>query len=311
MLAKEAEGIPFVQANLLDSLDDDPAEVERWREDLRSTGCGRISPCRCFPIPGRPITRVRWGAADDWAWERAHDFYLGRFDEFSDIQEQRPAPLVQLELAGGVMREPRHRRVLMTTDTVGGVWTFALELARGLAEEKIEVVLAALGGDPSAEQSAEASAIPGLCLLAQRFQARMDGNPWADVEASGRWLMRSKKEYQPGSGSSEFVRPRRSSVARAGGADGSFVRAFLVGCGAAAARAGFLGPISRRSYLGARTRSDLVAAPSSAMAESVRRHYGRVCEVIPNGSNRPRDFSARKKSPSFLPREDCGMRRRM
>jgi hypothetical protein len=35
---------------------------------------------------------------DDRAWERAHDWYLGRFDEFSDVQEQRPAPLVQLEL---------------------------------------------------------------------------------------------------------------------------------------------------------------------------------------------------------------------
>ena len=50
-----------------------------------------------FPYPGSPDYTRRWGAPDDRAWERAHDFYLGSFDEFSDIQEQRPLPLVQLE----------------------------------------------------------------------------------------------------------------------------------------------------------------------------------------------------------------------
>ena len=34
------------------------------------------------------------------AWERAHEAYLSRFDKFSDIQDPRPASLVQLELPG-------------------------------------------------------------------------------------------------------------------------------------------------------------------------------------------------------------------
>jgi hypothetical protein len=97
-LAKEKEGIPFVQANLLDSMDDDPADVERWREDLRSHGIWANKPVPMFPYPGSPDYTMRWGAPDDTAWERAHEFYLSRFDEFSDVQEQRPAPLVQLEL---------------------------------------------------------------------------------------------------------------------------------------------------------------------------------------------------------------------
>ena len=37
------------------------------------------------------------------------------------------------------------RRVLMTADAVGGVWHYALELARGLSGSDIEVVLAVLG----------------------------------------------------------------------------------------------------------------------------------------------------------------------
>ena len=38
----------------------------------------------------------------------------------------------------------------MTTDAVGGVWTYALDLARGFAALDIETVLAAMGPDPDA-----------------------------------------------------------------------------------------------------------------------------------------------------------------
>jgi anaerobic magnesium-protoporphyrin IX monomethyl ester cyclase len=99
IIAKEVEGIPFVQANLMDSRDDDPADVENWREDLHRHGVWANKPVPMFPYPGSPDYTLRWGAPDDKAWERAHDFYLSSFDEFSDVQEQRPAPLIQLELA--------------------------------------------------------------------------------------------------------------------------------------------------------------------------------------------------------------------
>jgi B12-binding domain/radical SAM domain protein of rhizo-twelve system len=89
--------VPFVQANLIDSCDDDPADVEAWRARLREHGVWANQPVPLFPYPGSPDYTRRWGAPDDRAWERAHAFYLGRFDEFSDIQEQRPAPLAQLE----------------------------------------------------------------------------------------------------------------------------------------------------------------------------------------------------------------------
>lgn len=99
IVAKELEGIPFVQANLMDSMDDDPADVDQWRDELLRHGVWANKPVPMFPYPGSPDYTIRWGAPDDFAWERAHDFYLSRFDEFSDVQEQRPAPLVQLELA--------------------------------------------------------------------------------------------------------------------------------------------------------------------------------------------------------------------
>jgi hypothetical protein len=82
-------------------LDDDPAEVEAWRQELAAHGVWANKPVPLFPYPGSPDYTLRWGAVDDRAWERAHDWYLGRFEAFSDVQEQRPAPLIQLELAGG------------------------------------------------------------------------------------------------------------------------------------------------------------------------------------------------------------------
>lgn len=57
------------------------------------------------------------------------------------------------------------RRVFMTTDAVGGVWTYALDLARGFAKRGIETHLAVLGPSPSRAQLAEASAIPRVELI--------------------------------------------------------------------------------------------------------------------------------------------------
>ena len=91
--------VPFVQANLLESGSDDPAEVERWRQHLQQFGVWANKPVPMFPYPGSPGYAKRWGAPDELAWERAMDHYLAQFDEFSDIQDARPQPLSRLELA--------------------------------------------------------------------------------------------------------------------------------------------------------------------------------------------------------------------
>jgi len=92
--------VPFVQANLLAMTDDDPDEIESWRKGLESHGVWANKPVPLFPYPGSPEYTRLWGPADDFAWERAHEAYLKGFDSFSDIQEQRPQPLVELEVAG-------------------------------------------------------------------------------------------------------------------------------------------------------------------------------------------------------------------
>ena len=93
--------VPFVQANLIATADDDAAEVAAWRERLQRHDVWANDPVPLFPYPSSPDYRNRWGAPDDAAWERAHDFYLERFRTFSDIQDEMPSALGELESCCG------------------------------------------------------------------------------------------------------------------------------------------------------------------------------------------------------------------
>ena len=89
--------VPFVQANLIGMQQDDPALVTHWRDVLMRGGVWANEPVPLYPYPSSPSYRALWGEPDDLAWERAHDHYLAAFSSFSDIQEERPLPLPQLE----------------------------------------------------------------------------------------------------------------------------------------------------------------------------------------------------------------------
>ncbi len=91
--------VPFVQANLIANDLDTPEQIAEWRRELRDAGVWANDPVPLFPYPGSPDYRKLWGLPDDDAWERAHDYYLSRHVTFSDIQEDRPLPLRELEAA--------------------------------------------------------------------------------------------------------------------------------------------------------------------------------------------------------------------
>ena len=90
--------VAFVQGNLIEMEQDDAEAVVAWRKRLQGEGVWANKPVPLFPYPGSPDYTKRWGEPDERAWERAHEYYLGSFGEFSDVQEERPAPLVQIEL---------------------------------------------------------------------------------------------------------------------------------------------------------------------------------------------------------------------
>lgn len=94
--------IPWVQANLIETTKDNPIEVNRFQSSLKSKGVWVSEPVPMFPFPGSPqYVQTFQAEPDDQAWERAHAFYLQLFANrgFSDIQEQHPRTLAELECA--------------------------------------------------------------------------------------------------------------------------------------------------------------------------------------------------------------------
>ena len=79
----------------------------------------------------------------------------------------------------------------MTTDAVGGVWTYSRELADALAPEDVEVVLAVLGPPPPEPIGERHEA------HARRGRLEWQEDPWDDVAAAGEWLLDLAAEVRP------------------------------------------------------------------------------------------------------------------
>ncbi len=87
--------------------------------------------------------------------------------------------------------------VLMTADCIGGVWTYALDLARGLCAEGVHVVLATMGDLPTPGQRQEAQGIANLTLCPGSFKLEWMPEPWQDVERAGDWLLALEAQFAP------------------------------------------------------------------------------------------------------------------
>jgi glycogen(starch) synthase len=86
-------------------------------------------------------------------------------------------------------------RVLMTADAVGGVWTYALELASALAQRGVRTTLAVMGPAPSAAQREAAAAVADI--HAGAFALEWAHDPWDDVERAGAWLLELERSTRP------------------------------------------------------------------------------------------------------------------
>jgi glycogen(starch) synthase len=95
------------------------------------------------------------------------------------------------------LRIQRPRRVLMTADTVGGVWTYALELARALSSSEVEILLATLGAPPSQSQLQAASRLQNIRVVSASFRLEWMTDPWDDVARAGDWLLDLEQEHAP------------------------------------------------------------------------------------------------------------------
>ncbi len=87
--------------------------------------------------------------------------------------------------------------MLMTTGTTGGVWTYALELSRALGHRGVEVTLAAQGPPLTGARWAEARGVPGLTVEQSTWRLEGPEDVWEDRAAAGEWLLDLESRVQP------------------------------------------------------------------------------------------------------------------
>lgn len=83
----------------------------------------------------------------------------------------------------------------MTTDTVGGVWTYCVELAHALAPYGVEVHLATMGRPLDAGQRAEVGIF--TTVHESTFPLEWQADPWPGVDAAGGWLLGLAEAVRP------------------------------------------------------------------------------------------------------------------
>lgn len=96
-----------------------------------------------------------------------------------------------------LVQERPIRKILMTADTVGGVWTYALDLCRAYAQQGIQVCLATMGAPLSAGQQQEAAQLSNVDVRESRYKLEWMDDSWGDVEQAGHWLLSLEREVQP------------------------------------------------------------------------------------------------------------------
>ncbi|MFP5380124.1 MAG: glycosyltransferase family 4 protein [Vicinamibacteria bacterium] len=85
----------------------------------------------------------------------------------------------------------------MTVDPVGGVWTYALALARGLVQRGGAVALACMGGPLTPAQYRAVQEIPGVDLFTSQYRLEWMDDPWGDVDLAGEWLLELAQDWGP------------------------------------------------------------------------------------------------------------------
>ena len=90
-------------------------------------------------------------------------------------------------------------RILMTTDTIGGVWTFTQELTAGLLERNDDVLLVSFGRAPAAAQLAQCE------LLEQRFGRRFR---YVAADVPLEWMEQNEGVFEDGA----YILEREAAV---------------------------------------------------------------------------------------------------
>jgi glycogen(starch) synthase len=91
----------------------------------------------------------------------------------------------------------RRQRILITADTVGGVWTYAVELATALQRRGLTVALATMGAALTAAQRAQLEPFPSIELYQSTYKLEWMQSAWDDVDRAGDWLLHIERQFEP------------------------------------------------------------------------------------------------------------------
>ncbi|HJS24142.1 MAG TPA: glycosyltransferase family 4 protein [Pyrinomonadaceae bacterium] len=192
------------------------------------------------------------------------------------------------------------KRILMTADTVGGVWTYALELTRALQPFGVEVLLVVMGPPLSTAQRDDARSISNLNLFKSNYKLEWMPDCWSDVKRAGRWLLHLEDRLQP-----DVIHLNGYAHANLPWQNPTLVVGHSCVFSWWQAVKGDTPPAEWQRYKievnNGLQAADLVVTPSAAMLHALNTHYGPIknTRVIPNGRD-PEVFKPRSKRPLIL-----------
>lgn len=93
--------------------------------------------------------------------------------------------------------EQKSLRILMISDTVGGVWTYSIELCKALLSFNIHFYLVTTGAALNLNQKQEIEIFKNVTVYETDFLLEWMENPWQNIDTSANWLLQLEKELQP------------------------------------------------------------------------------------------------------------------
>lgn len=186
----------------------------------------------------------------------------------------------------------------MTTDAVGGVWTYALELCRSLPDCKF--LFANMGPLPSDSQLAELSELRNVQILAENHLLEWQDDPWNDLQRAGKWLIGIARAYKP-----DLVHLNGYVHAALNWKAPVIVVAHSCVLSWWRAVRNEDAPATWNRYAAAvqtgLASARCVIAPSKTMARAIGRHYGiHEVTVIPNGRSQVYHETWQERQPIIL-----------
>lgn len=186
-------------------------------------------------------------------------------------------------------------KILITTDTIGGVWRYTINLIKSLEKYKAEVHLATLGPLPSNDQLNEIRRLQGVSIYSAPLKLEWMDSPWTDIEKTKRFLLDLSFSVQP-----DVIHCNSYAI------DGNDFAAPVVMVGHSCVLSWWeavkneYAPASWNKYASVVKKglqsAKMVIAPSFSMMDNLKRHYGpfKNAKVIYNATEKS-EFPVDKK----------------